>query len=73
MKKKKELPTIQILSERTVPYVELEIKCDKKIQEELIEYGRKMILQDRDELLNYGFVRSLKEGIKYLENRREKK
>lgn len=69
MKKKKPLPTIEILSEREIKYVELQIKCDKKIQEEIIMYGASLILGDRNELLNYGFIKALENGMKFLKKK----
>lgn len=71
MKKQKELPSIQILSEKIVKYVELELRCDKKVQEEITRYGRKLILKDDKELFNYGFIKAPENGVKYLKGRKK--
>ena len=73
MKKNKPLPTIEILSEKIIKYVELQIKCDKKIQKEITEYGRSLILKDEQELFNYGFIKSLENGMKYLKKKGKNK
>lgn len=69
MKKNKPLPTIEILSERIIQYVELDIKCPDKITKEITEYGRSLILKDEQELFNYGFIKSLENGMKYLKRK----
>lgn len=71
MKKKKPLPTIEILSEKEIKYVELQIKCGKKIREDIVRYGRSMILRDEQELFNYGFIKALENGVEYAKGRKK--
>lgn len=72
MKKNKPLPTIEILSERGIKYVELQIRCGNKIREDITRYGRSLILRDEQELFNYGFIKALENGVSHLNSKRSK-
>jgi hypothetical protein len=60
--------TFKILAEREVKYVELDIDASEEIIESLVQYGLKEIVNDRDALLNYGFIKAVENGIKKLED-----
>lgn len=61
-KNNKKLGTITILSEREIPYVELKIDMDEDIAHKLAQAGWIEIQHDREALINYAFVRALKEA-----------
>ena len=62
--KKKELPTITVRHVRDVNYCELEVECDSRTYAELVKFGRKKILWDRQAMFAYGFRLALEAGLK---------
>jgi len=63
----------KIVSEKYVPYVDMDIEMGDKLREELLFYARQNILNDEDTLLNWAFVKALETGIKYFEQNEEPK
>lgn len=66
MKRKKGtnfLGDIRILSEKQIPYVELQLDMDKETVDLLAQAGWIEIQKDRDALANYAFVKALKEFV----------
>jgi hypothetical protein len=73
MKKKNK---IKILSEKTIPYVELNMEMDEHTNWLLIDYATQNILYDFDALLNWAFVDIITksiEGLNKTHNKRDKK
>lgn len=62
----KDLPTIQILAEREVKMVELDLDIPDKIAEDMYQYGRKHIHLDRAYVINWVFNLGLKNFIESL-------
>ena len=48
MRRTKELPTLTVKHLKDVNYVLLQVDCDDKTYNELVKFGRKKILWDRD-------------------------
>ena len=63
----------KIVSEKYVPYVDMDIEMGDKLREELLFYARQNILNDEDTLLNWAFVKALEKGIKHFEQNEEPK
>ncbi len=63
----------KIVSEKYVPYVDMDIEMGDKLREDLLFYARQNILNDEDALLNWAFVKALETGIKYFEQNEEPK
>lgn len=61
--KEQTLGDIRILSEKPVPYVELELDMDRETVELLAQAGWVEIQKDRDALANYAFGKALKEFV----------
>lgn len=64
MRRRKELPTVTVRHVRDVPYCELQVDCDDKVYNELVKFGRKKILWDRQAMFAYGFRLALEAGLK---------
>ena len=64
MKRKKEFPTVTVRHVRDVTYCELQVECDQRIYAELVKFGRKKILWDRQAMFAYGFKLALEAGLK---------
>ena len=62
MRRKKELSVVTVRHVRDVPYCELQVDCDDKIYAELVKFGRKKILWDRQAMFAYGFRLALEAG-----------
>ena len=62
MRRRKELPTVTVRHVRDVPYCELQVDCDDKVYNELVKFGRKKILWDRQAMFAYGFRLALEAG-----------
>ena len=62
MRRTKELPTLTVKHIKDVNYVLLQVDCDDKTYNELVKFGRKKILWDRDEMFAYGFRLALEAG-----------
>ena len=62
--KKRELPTVTVRHVRDVPYCELQVECDNRTYAELVKFGRKKILWDRQAMFEYGFKLALRAGLK---------
>ena len=62
MRRTKELPTLTVKHVRDVNYCELRVDCDDKTYAELVKFGRKKILWDRDAMFAYGFRLALEAG-----------
>ena len=69
MRRKKELPVVTVRHVRDVTYCELQVECDQRIYAELVKFGRKKILWDREVMFEYGFKLALEAGLK-LEKRK---
>lgn len=64
MRRRKELPTVTVRHVRDVTYCQLEVDCPDKIYAELVRFGRKKILWDRQAMFEYGFNKALEAGMK---------
>lgn len=60
---KRTLGDIRILSEKPIPYVELELDMDRETVDLLAQAGWVEIQKDKDALANYAFGRALKEFV----------
>lgn len=69
----KGVPTIQILAEREVKMVELDLDIPDKIAEDLYQYGRRHILLDRSHVINWAFNLGLKNFVESLAGLRKAK
>ena len=69
----KGLPTIQILAEREVKMVELDLDIPDEIAEDMYQYGRRHILLDRSHVINWVFNLGLKNFIESLAGLRKAK
>lgn len=67
----KGLPTIQILAEREVKMVELDLDIPDKIAEDMYQYGRRHILLDRPHVINWVFNLGLKNFVELLTNNKK--
>lgn len=61
---KKNLPVIQILAERKIAMVELDVDMDSEAKKVLITIGKENILKDEKAIISYGFAHALKNGLK---------
>ena len=61
---KKNLPVIQILAERKIAMVELDVDMDSEAKKVLITIGKENILKDEKAIISYGFAHALKHGLK---------
>ena len=64
------LPSIKIVAERKVDYVELDLDVDDKAMAVLAEAGWEAIRKDRDALVSYAITKALTDLVK---NEKEKK
>ena len=64
MKRKKEFPVVTVRHVRDVTYCELQVECDSRTYAELVKFGRKKILWDRQAMFAYGFKLALESGLK---------
>lgn len=55
------LGTVTIMSEKEVPYVELQVDMDEATCYKLAQAGWQEIQYDREALINYAFSKALKE------------
>jgi len=58
------LGQIEILAERKIKMVELDIDVDNKTLDKLAKIGLRLIKKDKQALFNYAFVVALKNTIK---------
>lgn len=65
----KGVPTIQILAEREVKMVELDMDIPDEIADQMYEYGRKHILLDRIHVINWVFNLALKNAVNNLKKK----
>ena len=63
------LPSIKIVAERKVDYVELDLDVDDKAMAVLAEAGWEAIRKDRDALVSYAITKALTDLVK---NEKEK-
>lgn len=61
--KEQTLGQIRILSEKNVPYVELQVDMDNDVAHKLAKAGWIEIQHDREALINYAFTKALKEFV----------
>lgn len=59
----KGLPTIQILAERKIKMVELDLDIPDNVENDMYEYGRKHILSDRAYVINWVFNLGLRNFV----------
>lgn len=59
---------INILAERDIKYVELDIEMNDKTEQMLIDYALKNIFSDRQALVNWAFINALKRGMETFKN-----
>lgn len=59
---------IDILAERDIKYVELDIEMNDKTEQMLVDYALKNIFSDRQALINWAFMDALKRGLETFKN-----
>lgn len=67
----KGLPTIQILAERKIKMVELDLDIPDKIADDMYQYGRRHILLDRTHVINWVFNLGLKNFVESFKNNKK--
>lgn len=67
----KALPAIEILAEREVKMVELDLDIPDKIAEDMYQYGRKHIHLDRTHVINWVFNLGLKNFVESFKNNKK--
>lgn len=67
----KGLPTIQILAEREVKMVELDLDIPDKVADDMYEYGRRHILLDRTHVISWVFNLGLKNFVESFKNNKK--
>jgi hypothetical protein len=72
-KNSKEKDYLEILSERPVQYVELDIEISDGLRDMIISYAKKEIMNDSDALMNYGFIKAIENGINLKESEKVSK
>lgn len=60
---------INILSEKEVSYVDLEVDMGENVYKNLLEYGRNNILKDEKALINWAFITAIENGLKEIEKK----
>lgn len=60
---KNDTDKLEIISEKPVEYVQMDIVISEEMKNKLLEIARQNILQDEDALLNWVIAQSLKYGI----------
>lgn len=54
---------INIISEKKVPYVDLEVDMGSNVHAMLLQYAKENILKDEQALINWAFIDALTKGL----------
>ena len=63
-KKSKKVGQIEIIAERPIKYVEMDLEIDDKVKNSMLVFAKANILKDENALLNWAFITALRNGIK---------
>ena len=58
---------INILAERDIKYVELDIDMGENVHNMLLQYAKENIMNDEKALINWAFINAIENGIKQIE------